>query len=123
MLHNLVAMSQQYNNCQVLVDSAHPGLIRDLQDRGVLAHAVQFGSKIDNKQSLISKMTFEASQAVKEMRVRIHPAFTDLIAQLKAVAFNDKGHPDKTLLNFDLGDCFLMGCNHLKTSQVAIVKG
>jgi len=123
MLDRLVEMSIRYDNALVLVDSAHPGLIRDLQDKGCNVHAVQFGSKIDNKQSLISKMTIEASQAVKEMRVRIHPAFHDLISQLKAVSFNDKGHPDKTLLNFDLGDCFLMGCNHLKTIQVSIIKG
>ena len=123
MLDRLVEMNKRYNYCLILVDSAHPGLIRDLQDKGCNVHSVQFGSKVDNKQSLISKMTIEASQAVREMRVRIHPAWTDLISQLKAVTFNDKGHPDKTLLPFDLGDCFLMGMNHLKTVEVSIIKG
>ena len=123
MLDRLVMMGERYDNALILVDSAHPGLIRDLQDKGCNVHAVQFGSKVDNKQSLISKMTIEASQAVKEMRVMIHPAYHDLLSQLKAVSFNDKGHPDKTLLNFDLGDCFLMGCNHLKTVSVSIIKG
>jgi len=32
-----------------------------------------------------------------------------------AVKFNEKGHPDKKELNFDLGDCFMMGCNWLKS--------
>ena len=122
MLERLILLSQRYDNCLMLVDSAHPGLIRDLVDRGVNAHSVKFGST-ENNQSLISKMTFEASQAVKEKRVRFHPSMRILTTQLKAVRFNQKGHPDKTQLNFDTGDCFIMGMNHLKTSEVTIIKG
>ena len=44
-----------------------------------------------------------------------------LTSQLKAVSFNSKGHPDKTKLNFDAGDCFLMGVNHLKSNSVRIL--
>ena len=91
-------------------------------DKGVNATPVVFGEKVDPKNTLLSKMTIEAAQAVAEKRVRIHPAFKDLIAQLMAVKFNDKGHPDKTELTFDLGDCFLMGLNHLRNSKVHIIK-
>ncbi len=106
----------------MLVDSAHTGLIRDLQNRGVNTQSIVFGSMSeDNKQSLISKMTFEASQAVREKRVRIHRSMHTLLSQLKAISFNSKGHPDKVKLNFDAGDCFLMGVNHLKVNKVRII--
>ena len=48
-----------------LVDSAHPGLIRDLQDRHVQTQEVKFNQELSN-------MTFEGSQMVKEARVRFH---------------------------------------------------
>jgi len=121
MLERLIMLSDKYDRPTFLVDSAHPGLIRDLCDRGVLAQSVRFGSE-DNNQSLISKMTFEASQAVREKRVRIHPSMGTLLSQLKAVRFNPKGHPDKTQLNFDSGDCFIMGCNHFKVSKIILYK-
>lgn len=107
---------------RVIIDSAHPGLIRDLVDKGINATPVVFGEKVDPKNTLLSKMTIEAAQAVAEQRIRIHPVFKDLIAQLMAVKFNEKGHPDKTELNFDLGDCFLMGTNFLKSSKLTIIK-
>ena len=121
MLEELIRLSQKYSNCLMLVDSAHPGLIRDLQQRGVNTQSFVFGAMSeDNRQSIISKMTFEASQAVREKRVRIHRSMIVLPAQLKAVSFNSKGHPDKTKLNFDAGDCFLMGVNHLKSNNLII---
>ena len=104
-----------------LVDSAHPGIIRDLQEKGLNCMPVSFGQVDENKQSLRSKMTTEASQAVREKRVTIHKMFRNLIAQLKAVSFDNKGGPDKSILSFDLGDCFLMGINHLKTSKIRII--
>lgn len=122
MLDMLLLLSKKYDNCLMLVDSAHTGLIRDLQNRGINTQSVVFGSMAeDNKQSLISKMTFEASQAVREKRVRIHKSMKTLTGQLKAVSFNSKGHPDKTKINFDAGDCFIMGCNHLKSNRVRII--
>lgn len=98
-----------------IVDSAHPGLIRDLIDRNVQASELNFRQELSN-------MTFEGTEAVKEKRVRFHPDICrQLIAQLKAVESNDKGHPDKTKLNFDLGDTYQMGANHLKISDVRII--
>lgn len=122
MMDNLIWLSKKYNNCIMLVDSAHPGLIRDLQERSVNAQSFKFGAMAeDNNQSIISKMTFESAQAVQEKRVKIHKSFVTLIGQLKAVCFNARGHPDKTKLNFDSGDCFLMGVNHLKSNKVRII--
>ena len=106
----------------MLVDSAHPGLIRDLQQRGINVQSFKFGAMAeDNNQSIISKMTFESAQAVQEKRVRIHRSFVTIINQLKAVCFNSKGHPDKVKLNFDSGDCFIMGVNHLKSNRIRII--
>jgi hypothetical protein len=122
MLEKLIWLSNKYNNCLMLVDSAHPGLIRDLQQRGINTQSLKFGAMSeDNTQSIISKMTFETSQAVQEKRVRIHKSFTTLLTQLKAVCFNSRGHPDKTKLNFDSGDCYIMGINHLKSNKIRII--
>jgi hypothetical protein len=107
---------------KIIIDSAHPGLIRDLIDKGVNALPVVFGEKVDPKNTLLSKMTIEAAQSVAEQRVRIHPTFKDLISQLIAIKFNEKGHPNKKELTFDLGDCFLMGINFLRNSKVTIIK-
>ncbi len=100
---------------RTLVDSAHTGLVRDLKDRGISAIEVKFNQELGN-------MTQEGTQAVNEKRVRFHPdVCNQLIPQLKAVETNDKGHPDKKKLSFDLGDCYQMACNHLKTSDVRII--
>jgi len=58
---------------------------------------------------------------VKDKKVRIHPIFKDLIAQLKSAQFNDKGKVDKTSLNFDIGDCFIMGCYFLHRSEPIVI--
>jgi len=115
------AMAKNYKI--TLVDGFHSGIIRDLRNKGINAMPVNFGAMSeDNKQSLRSKMTTEAAQSVREKRSRIHPMFTDLIAQLRSVRFDKNGGPDKSELNFDLGDCFLMGTNHLMTNRVKIIK-
>jgi len=72
------------SNCKI--DAAHPGFIRDLQERGIPALPVNFGLVIPDMesatvQSLRSKMTINAAQMVKKQKVRIHPNFTTLIAQ------------------------------------------
>lgn len=107
MLEKLVILSKDYG--MVLVDSAHPGLVRDLQEKGVNADAVNFSKELSN-------MTISAAQSVREHKVVIHSSFTELQYQLKAVKFNEKGHPDKKQLGFDLGDAFLMAVSHLENS-------
>ena len=107
MLDVVLQKAPLYNK-NVKVDSAHPGLITDMELRGIRAKKVPFSKEL-------STMTINAAQAVKDGKVRIHPMFHDLISQLKAVDFNEKGHPDKKKLTFDLGDTFLMGVTDLLT--------
>lgn len=99
----------------VLVDSAHGGLARDLKERGIAASTVVFSKELGNDKE---GMVVTTVQAVRGHRVRIHPRFTELQYQLKAVTYNDKGHPDKKKLTFDLGDPFMMAVNHLMRGQV-----
>lgn len=109
MLEEVARLGKEYG--LVLVDSAHPGLITDLKDRGIDAHEINFHKEL-------SAMTVAAAQAVKEQKVRIHEGFTDLAYQLRAVEFDAKGHPDKKKLTFDLGDAFLMGVSHFNTGKL-----
>jgi hypothetical protein len=99
------------------IDSAHPGLIRDLQENDINASEVIFKDKLDS-------MSMTAPTIVKEKLVQIHPGNEDLLAQMKAVETDAKGHPDKKKLNFDIGDCFLMACDRFKynTGFSGIVK-
>lgn len=115
MLDIVSALAKDYPT--VVVDSAHPGLIRDLEESGVSVHAANFGQYLQDMTSL-------AHRVVKEKRIRFHPAFTDLTYQLRAVTCNEKGNPDKKKLAFDLGDALMMaiyymlGGDHLLVSKV-----
>ena len=118
MLDVVEDMAHRYNdNCKI--DSAHPGFIRDLEERGIPALPINFGLQLRdhetaNKQSLRSKMTINASQMVKNGLVRIHSSHGKLISQLRSAQFDKTGGVDKEELNFDVGDCFLMACWDLK---------
>jgi len=105
------------DNCKI--DAAHPGFIRDLNDRGIPAIPVNFGTMLTNtedatRQSLRSKMTINAAQMVATKKVRIHPNFEDLIAQARAAYFDDKGGLDKKEMTLDILDTFIMMCWDLK---------
>ena len=118
MLDVMEDLAHSYND-NVKIDSAHPGFIRDLEERGIPALPVNFGLPIkdtekDTVQSLRSKMTINAAQMVKNKQVMIHPMFRDLIAQLRAAKFDGKGGVDKKELHFDIGDAFIMMCWDLK---------
>jgi hypothetical protein len=118
MLDIIENMAHRYNdNCKI--DSAHPGFIRDLEERGIPALPINFGLQIRdhesaNVQSLRSKMAINSAQMVKNGKVRIHPSHTKLIAQLRSAQFDKRGGIDKSELNFDIGDCFIMCCWDLK---------
>lgn len=118
MLDVMEDMAHRYNdNCKI--DSAHPGFIRDLEERGIPALPINFGLQIrdhetSNLQSLRSKMAINSAQMVKMGKVRIHPSHTKLISQLRAAQFDKKGGINKEELNFDIGDCFIMACWDLK---------
>lgn len=100
---------------RVRVDSAHPGLIRDLREAGINCSEMVFSKEL-------SEMVAIASQDVKDRKVRIHPAFRDLINQLIAVETNERGNPDKKKLTFDMGDAWIMGCKDLRENIVRIIK-
>ena len=118
MLDVMEDIAHRYNdNCKI--DSAHPGFIRDLEERGIPALPINFGLQIRdhesaNMQSLRSKMTINASQMVKNGKVKIHPNHTKLLAQMRAAQFDKKGGIDKSELNADVLDCFIMCCWDLK---------
>ena len=118
MLDVMEDMAHRYNdNCKI--DSAHPGFIRDLEERGIPALPINFGLQIRdhesaNMQSLRSKMTINASQMVKNGKVRVHPNHTKLLAQMRSAQFDIKGGIDKSELNADVLDCFIMCCWDLK---------
>ena len=118
MLDVMEDMAHRYNsNCKI--DSAHPGFIRDLEERGIPALPINFGLQIRdhesaNVQSLRSKMAINSAQMVKMGKVRIHPSHTKLIAQLRSAQFDKRGGINKEELNFDIGDCFIMACWDLK---------
>lgn len=105
MVERIVEMSKNYS--RVLVDDSDTGLITELRNRNVDVTAINFRSEL-------SKMTMKASVIVKEQSVKIHPAFTELIYQLKSVKLNERGNPDKEQLSFDLGDAFLMAMSHIE---------
>ena len=118
MLDVMETLAREYDsNCKI--DAAHPGFIRDLQDRGIPAIPVNFGLVIPKHesatvQSLRSKMTINAAQMVKNKLVRIHPNFKALISQMRAVRFDARGGIDKTETSFDVVDAFIMWCWDMK---------
>ena len=130
MLDVMEDMSHRFNdNCKI--DSAHPGFIRDLEERGIPALPVNFGLQIRdyetaNIQSLRSKMTINSAQMVKNGKVKIHPSHTKLLSQMRSAQFDKKGGIDKEELNADVLDCFIMACWDLKEfdySHTDIIQG
>lgn len=126
MLDVMEELAIQYDgHCSI--DSAHPGFIRDLQERGIPAQSINFGlqmrdEKDKSKQSLRSKMTINAAQMVRTKKVMVHPCFTELISQLRSAKFDDRGGVDKSELSFDIGDAFIMLCWKMKNSKVKIIR-
>lgn len=100
--------------CKIMVDQARPEIKDGLLRRGYNAVAVDFSKELD-------RMTLKAVQAVEHRKVAIHPTFQDLIMQLRAITYNDKGHPDKKKNPFDLGDCFMMGVSQFTFGDVAFI--
>ncbi len=106
-----------YQVCQV--DSAYPEVIADLtrgnptSGRGIInAQPVVFGK-------VLNDMVTWAVRQLNEDNIRIHPAFTELIGQMHAVEYNEKGHPDKKKLRIDVLDAFMMGLYYFRNKTAA----
>lgn len=108
MVNYLIHLSRTWQ--MVAVDDSSPGLLKDLINSNVEIRKVSFRRDL-------SRMTTTAASYVAHRYVRIHPKFTQLISQLKSVRFNDAGHPDKSVLSFDLGDAFLMAIQKIESSD------
>jgi len=106
----------RYTNLQV--DSAFPGLIRDWNSGSVKTNRKNVNTTGIIFKDVLTEMTTNAMTQVQNKEVRIHPSFSSLLSQLKSIEFNDKGHPDKKKLTFDMGDSFLMGLFYWKAQTV-----
>jgi len=100
------------------VDSAFPGLIRDWVSGSTKTSRKRINANGVVFKDVLTEMTTNAMTQVQNKEVRIHPSFSGLLSQLKSIEFNEKGHPDKKKLTFDMGDSFLMGLFYWKAQTV-----
>jgi len=100
------------------VDSAFPGLIRDWVSGSSKTNRKPINANGVVFKDVLTEMTTNAMTQVQNKEVRIHPTFSGLLSQLKSIEFNEKGHPDKKKLTFDMGDSFLMGLFYWKAQTV-----
>lgn len=114
MTMKLIELAPKYRK-NVVIDSAHPGLITDLNNAGINADPVKFNQEL-------SDMTLRAAEKVKQQKVLIHKGQKDLVSQLRSVQYNDKGHPNKKEMTFDLGDAFLMSVYYCDIGDFGFVK-
>lgn len=107
---------QGYHVCRV--DSSEAGMIRDLEEGSDLLDRPPISVESVNFHDELSSMSVLVPTRVRERAVRIHPDFADLISQLRAIELDNKGHPNKKKMNFDLGDAFLMAVSYFGSSEV-----
>ncbi len=128
---NVMEASYNKHKGHCKVDSAHPGFIKDLNERGIPALALAFGSQVPEHEGMTSskdshyksetmvtlktKLPIVASMLVKNCQVRIHPQFVRLLNQMRAVKFDKMGGIDKKEVPFDLVDALNMMLWDLKT--------
>jgi len=115
LLKHVADVYEQGNYTKLRVDSAFPGLIRDWRAGSDKIGFPRLSVEEVVFKDTLSNMTTGAAATVANEKVFIHTNYRDLILQLKAVEYNAKGHPDKTKLNFDMGDAFLMLLDNWRT--------
>jgi len=102
------------------VDAANSGFIRDLTDRGIPALGIAFGQQVIEKEgsntttTLKKKMPINASVMAAKGLIKVHPNFTKLISQMRAVKFDKMGGIDKSEVSYDLIDAIDMGAWDLR---------
>jgi len=105
-----------YHVCRV--DGSQSGIIRDLEEGSSRLQRPPISVEPVMFREMLTDMSGLAPTRVRERMVRIHPDFKDLIAQLRSVEINERGHPDKKKLTFDLGDAFLMAVSYFQSGNV-----
>jgi len=99
----------------VTYDGHWAGDIRALEELGVKVRKMNYSDKL-------LKMTQRAAEKVKKHQVIIPPSNIELLEQLRAIVYNEKGVPDKKRVPpFDLGDAFLQGIHELTDENVVAV--
>jgi hypothetical protein len=88
------------------VDSAFPGLISDWQQgtntrTGINTIAFSFSEKA-------STAPVNAARMVNQLKVRIHPQFSELVRQMRTCRYDAHGKLDKSRDSYDLIDCLSM---------------
>ena len=119
----LDSMEESWNRHKMFckVDAANPGFIKDLTERDIPAVGIAFGQEVPETEgsntvvTLKKKLPMNASGMLQRGQVRIHPSFTKLISQMRAVKFDKMGGIDKSEVPFDLVDAFNMMCWDLKS--------
>jgi hypothetical protein len=89
------------------VDGAYPGLIKDWQNgagerSSINAQSFSFSEKA-------TTAPVNAAQMVNQIKLRIHPQFTELIRQMRTCRYDPHGKLDKSVHSYDLIDCLSMG--------------
>lgn len=99
----------------LLVDGHYTGLIKAWRNGG--RDRERCSTYPVRTQGKVAAMTTNATLKIENDGVRIHPAFTGLIGQLKAVQYmkDGSGKPDKKAFPFDMGDPFTYGCDYWTT--------
>lgn len=104
MLDEIEKLSNMFHVRNWGSDAANPEVIKDMRDK---LHLNVTGFAFNKFGKL---MTAYASEAVGNLKCRIHPQFERLISQLETIRYKKTGQPDKNIANpFDLGDAF-QGC-------------
>jgi hypothetical protein len=99
------------------VDSAFPGLIEDwlkgAPDRAEI-NVIPF-----NFREKATTAPVQAAQMVNQLKVRIHPQFTELIRQMRICKYDKDGKLEKGYNSYDLIDCLSMALDEESDGEVA----
>ena len=104
-----------YNITELIIDQSNAGLITELKE---ICYVTPFNFRESGQEATLYAVKF-----MDEKKAVIHEKFKDLIFELQAARFNEKGTVDKGLgLTMDLFDAYIMALHKLKTSRLFIVK-
>jgi len=119
-MQELDFLLSKFNFVRIGIDAANPVFIRGAKERiGENPNYDQLEEKESEGWWKVKPMSFgqkegqEYLQAIQSLvsghYLEIHPAFEELILQMKMAVTDDKGKLDKTMNSMDLFDCLRMG--------------